>query len=140
MKKSLIGLLILNNNYKFNNGTLRFIRLISENSFDMQQQQQKKHQGQQYFKKRSSMQQQQESSREDILSNLRKWIKTGVTEKQGQIFTVLNYNILSQKLLEMHKYLYNHHEKDSLNWDIRLHNVVGEVFKSNPSILCCQVS
>lgn len=104
MKKSLIGVSILN---KFNNGTaLRFFRKIYEtHTFEMHNNQHQQHQGQHYYKNRPNMQQQH--SREDVLRDFRKWIKTEVSEKPGQVFTVLNYNILSQKLLEMHSYLYN---------------------------------
>lgn len=130
MKKSIISVSILN---KVNNGTaLRFLRKI-HNNFEMHHQQGH----QQYFKNRPNMQQ---HSREDVLRNFRKWIRTEVAEKPGEIFTVFNYNILSQKLLEMHSYLYTRHEKVALQWDLRLHNIIGEIIRYKPSILCCQVS
>jgi hypothetical protein len=96
MKKSLFGVSILNK--KFVDGkssTLKIIlrRQIHESqTFEMHQQQ---HQGQHSYKNRSNMQQHHQNSREDVLRNFRKWIKVpGVVEKQGQIFTLLNYNIL----------------------------------------------
>lgn len=144
MKKSLISGSILS---KVKNvTTLKFLRQIyylhSSEMMHHQQQQQ----GQHYYKNRPNMQQQQQQNqRDDLLRNFRKWIRTEVSEKStvqshsNQIFTVLNYNILSQKLLEMHSYLYNRHEKAALHWDLRLHNVIGEVFRAQPSVLCLQV-
>lgn len=135
MKKSLIGASILN---KFNNGSTQLLRQIYEaHFFEMHHNQQQQHQGEHYYKDRPNMQ--QKNSREDLLSNFRKWIRMEVVEKPGQLFTVLNYNLLSQKLLEQHSYLYNRHEKGALNWDLRLYNVIGEIFRAKPSILCCQV-
>jgi hypothetical protein len=81
-----------------------------------------------------------EDNNRDALSNIRKWIPVDQSRKVGFIFTVLNYNILSQQLLECHNYLYANNDHSSLKWNNRLYNIVGEIFKVNPSILCCQVS
>ncbi|KAG5673288.1 hypothetical protein PVAND_003348 [Polypedilum vanderplanki] len=75
----------------------------------------------------------------DVLSNIRKWVPVDQTNsKLGFIFTVLNYNILSQELLECHSYLYQDNARSALKWNNRLYNIAGEIFKVNPSILCCQ--
>jgi mRNA deadenylase 3'-5' endonuclease subunit Ccr4 len=69
----------------------------------------------------------------------RKWIAIDQTKKPGHTFSVLNYNILSQQLLEQHSYLYQDHNKNALNWSARLYCIIGEIFHKNPSILCLQV-
>lgn len=135
MKKSLISATILS---KFNYGTITFLRHFYENIKMYQQQQpNQNNQGQNFFNNNTPQQ-----CKEDALRNCRKWISTqnNNSEKPGQIFTILNYNILSQKLLEQHSYLYNRHDKSALRWDQRLYNVIGEIFSTNPSILCFQVS
>jgi hypothetical protein len=68
----------------------------------------------------------------------RKWVPVSPEpSKSGLAFSVLNYNILSQQLLEMHSYLY--HSKQDLRWNQRFYNIVGEIFHNNPDIMCCQV-
>lgn len=70
----------------------------------------------------------------------REWINVAKEPtKPGFAFTVLNYNILSQQLLEMHSYLYQDHSSQALRWNQRFHNLVGEILYDNPDILCCQV-
>ena len=70
----------------------------------------------------------------------REWVTVGrEPNKHGLAFTVLNYNILSQKLLEMHEYLYRDHFWQALKWQQRFPNLVGEILHNNPDILCCQV-
>lgn len=138
MKKSFTSALILS---KFNYGRITFLRHFYKN-FKMYQQQQQpnqNNQGQSFYKKNDGGDPQR--YKEDALKNCRKWIsmKT-LAEKPGQIFTILNYNILSQKLLEQHSYLYHRHDRSALTWDQRLYNVIGEIFSTNPSILCFQVS
>lgn len=141
MKKSLINSPIFLR--KFNYGTITFLRHFYQNIKMYHQQ----HQGQQYFLKNNnngsnnSINSQDQQFKENDLRNFRKWISLqNATDKHGQIFTIFNYNILSQKLLEMHSYLYNRHDKTSLRWDQRLYNIIGEIYNSNPSILCFQVS
>lgn len=134
MKKSLIGARILN---KLNYGTITFVRHFYD-KIKMYQQQQP-NQGQNLNKNNDASTRQQ--NKDDALKNCRKWIPMqNLAEKQGQIFTIKNYNILSQKLLEQHSYLYHSHDKFALRWDQRLYNVIGEIFSMNPSILCFQVS
>lgn len=139
MKKSLISAPILR---KFNYGTITFLRHFFNfnQNFKMYQQQQQ-NQGQNYFKNNNANINVQQCKEDDALRNFRKWISLkNVAERPGgQIFTILNYNILSQKLLEQHSYLYNRHDKSALRWDQRLYNVIGEIFNTNPSILCFQV-
>lgn len=106
-----------NNNNSGSNDDRRFVKEI-ERSDD----------GQRYVQK-------------DVLKNIRKWIPIGQTkEPAGFVFTIFNYNILSQALLECHSYLYQDSPRSSLKWRNRLYNIAGEIFKINPSILCCQVS
>lgn len=116
---------------KFNNATFCCLRHFYERNIEMQQ-------GQGYQPK--SNLNPQNCGEEDQLSNIRKWIPIEQTNKQGFLFTVFNYNILSQNLLEAHSYLYQHHVRNSLNWNTRLYNIIGEIFRTKPSILCCQVS
>lgn len=110
MKKSFISAPILS---KFNYGTITFLRHFYENikMYHQQQQQHSSNQGQNFFKNNNASIPQQ--CKDDALRNCRKWIsiQNDVSEKPGQIFTILNYNILSQKLLEQHSYLYGKHDK-----------------------------
>lgn len=70
----------------------------------------------------------------------REWVTVAREPKQkGLAFTVLNYNILSQSLLETHSYLYHNRGSQALKWNHRFHNLVGEILHNNPDILCCQV-
>lgn len=70
----------------------------------------------------------------------REWVTVAKEpNKHGLAFTILNYNILSQKLLEMHEYLYRDHSWQALKWHQRFSNLVGEILHNNPDILCCQV-
>jgi hypothetical protein len=122
MKKTLISAPILSKIKTINhNGTIlirQFFENSSSNSKKMhqqqqQQQQQQPDQGHTFFKtnnSNSNVQQQQEG---DTLHKFRKWIKINnqaTSDKPGQTFTILNYNILSQKLLEQHSYLYHRHD------------------------------
>lgn len=78
-------------------------------------------------------------NRENV-NEFRKWVTvTPEPKKPGHAFSVLNYNILSQQLLEMHSYLYNNHANQALHWNQRFHNLVGEILHNQPDILCCQV-
>ncbi|KAL7018119.1 hypothetical protein ACKWTF_010645 [Chironomus riparius] len=87
---------------------------------------------------RTSFNDEDKSVQRDLLKNLRKWVPIDQTNKPGFIFTIFNYNILSQQLLENHSYLYQDSPRAALKWNNRLYNIVGEIFKTNPSILCCQ--
>lgn len=117
MKKTLISAPILSKIKTINHNGAILIRQFFENSTSnskkMHQQQQKQQQqpdqGHTFFKttnnSNSSVQQ------EDTLHKFRKWIKIpAASDKPGQTFTILNYNILSQKLLEQHSYLYHRHD------------------------------
>lgn len=77
--------------------------------------------------------------KKDMLSHIRKWIPIEQNSKSGFTFTLLNYNILSQSLLDSHSYLYRENDTSSLKWNNRLYNIIGDIFKTNPSICCCQV-
>ena len=75
------------------------------------------------------------------VNDFRKWINiVPPPKKPGHHFSVLNYNILSQQLLDEHKYLYRSHSNQALLWNLRIYNLVGEIIYNNPDILCCQVS
>jgi hypothetical protein len=112
---------------KLNNANYCSIRFLYE-----------KIEGQMYQK--SDYNNQYANCEQDVLSNIRKWIPHEMTNKPGFIFTIFNYNILSQRLLEQHSYLYQSHNQNALDWKTRLYNIAGDIFKANPSILCCQVS
>jgi mRNA deadenylase 3'-5' endonuclease subunit Ccr4 len=66
----------------------------------------------------------------------REWINVAEEpSEQGLAFTVLNYNILSQQLLDMH-----YRNAHALQWNQRIQSIVGEIIKEiNPDFLCCQV-
>lgn len=76
----------------------------------------------------------------DAFSKFRKWVPVSSSREQtGFQFSVLSYNLLSQKLLDQHSYLYHDHQRHALNWDKRLNNLMNEIHSANPEILCCQV-
>ena len=132
MRKSCIGDLFL---HKWNGTkTLKFIRHLYQTKFlEMHQQHNQGQFKNQYYGR-------QTKQRKEDVNGFRKWINLNSCEqKDGQTFTIQNYNLLSQKLLEQHSYLYSLHEPTSLRWDLRLNNVIEEIFRANPSILCCQV-
>ncbi|CAH1159683.1 unnamed protein product [Phaedon cochleariae] len=56
----------------------------------------------------------------------------------GFIFTLMSYNVLAQDLLEQHPYLYQLHDQKSLNWQTRWKNILEEIKKFMPDILCLQ--
>jgi len=76
----------------------------------------------------------------NVMNQFRKWRSVNTVRDPGFVFSVFNYNILSQQLLEQHSYLYKDHQPHALNWKIRLNNLIGEIRSANPEILCCQVS
>lgn len=49
------------------------------------------------------------------------------TLKPGFTFSVMNYNVLAQSLLEGHKYHYTHHDKNNLPWKIRWKRLLEEI-------------
>lgn len=53
-------------------------------------------------------------------------------------FKVLSYNVLSQKLLQYHRYLYNDCHPETLQWSFRGTLLFNEVLRLNPDILCFQ--
>ncbi|XP_062325923.1 protein angel homolog 1 isoform X2 [Osmerus eperlanus] len=53
-------------------------------------------------------------------------------------FTVMSYNILAQDLLETNQHLYSHCPLEALQWDYRFHNLLQELQKWEPDILCLQ--
>lgn len=76
------------------------------------------------------------------INDFRRWVPVDRNlKKPGLEFSVLSYNILSQRLLEQHSYLYDHQyqDKEQLLWNRRFFNLVGEILYNKPDILCCQV-
>ncbi|MBN3287055.1 ANGE1 protein, partial [Polyodon spathula] len=59
------------------------------------------------------------------------------SERQFE-FTIMSYNILSQDLLEVNAELYAHCPPEILTWDFRLNNIIQELQKWGPDILCLQ--
>lgn len=54
------------------------------------------------------------------------------------IFTVMSYNVLSQDLLESHRYLYHKHKARALKWKHRSHILYSEIQEANADIVCLQ--
>jgi mRNA deadenylase 3'-5' endonuclease subunit Ccr4 len=97
-------------------------------------------QNQKYFNDSQKYREKVDNNNESRNILKREWINIAKEpSKPGFVFTVLNYNILSQQLLEMHSYLYPVHSAQALRWNQRFHNLVGEILYDNPDILCCQV-
>lgn len=53
-------------------------------------------------------------------------------------FTLMNYNILAQDLLEMHEDLYDKHDPVTLSWPHRYDRLIAEINLVRPDILCLQ--
>lgn len=110
---------------------LSFVRQISDNKM------QKEYQGK--YKKQNNDQKFFDDNKPNV-NEFRKWITIAAQPKKtGHYFSVLDYNILSQQLLDEHSYLYQNHSNSALNWNQRFYNLVGEIIHNNPDILCCQV-
>lgn len=60
------------------------------------------------------------------------------TNNEGLPFTVLNYNILAQTLLEGHSYLYQQCDMDDLKWTVRFKRITCEISAIKPDIICLQ--
>lgn len=74
------------------------------------------------------------------INSFRRWVPVERNVKApGLEFSVLSYNILSQRLLEQHSYLYPSQDQQQLQWNQRFYNLVGEILYNKPDILCCQV-
>lgn len=56
----------------------------------------------------------------------------------GVPFVVMSYNILSQHLLNLHPYLYAHHNPGHLSWKFRLQRIIDAILHCEPHILCIQ--
>ncbi|CAG2177792.1 unnamed protein product, partial [Oppiella nova] len=74
------------------------------------------------------------------VSKFRPFIKTNDSNSRtnGFKFSIMSYNILSQNLLNEHKYLYHHCEPTHIEWPRRGHLIVNELLESNADILCLQ--
>ncbi|XP_050080550.1 protein angel [Anopheles maculipalpis] len=53
-------------------------------------------------------------------------------------FTLMNYNILAQDLLDSHAQLYSQHDPQALPWKERSKRLTAEIETINPDILCVQ--
>lgn len=58
--------------------------------------------------------------------------------REGFVFRVLSWNILSQKLMEQHRYLYSNSLNVSLDWEYRKTQILSEIKDSNADILTLQ--
>jgi protein angel len=50
------------------------------------------------------------------------------------IFTVMSYNVLSQDLLQSHRYLYFKHKASALKWKRRSHILYAEIQQANADV------
>lgn len=50
----------------------------------------------------------------------------------------MSYNVLAQKLIEEHLYLYKRHNPKTLNWQTRWSNLLNEIKTMKPDVLCLQ--
>uniref|UniRef100_A0A182SWZ4 Endo/exonuclease/phosphatase domain-containing protein n=1 Tax=Anopheles maculatus TaxID=74869 RepID=A0A182SWZ4_9DIPT len=53
-------------------------------------------------------------------------------------FTLMNYNILAQDLLDSHAQLYSEHDPEALPWKKRSKRLTAEIANIDPDILCVQ--
>lgn len=53
-------------------------------------------------------------------------------------FTIMSYNVLAQKLLEDHKYLYRKHDTRSLAWEFRSKVLLKEIKEANADVSVSQ--
>lgn len=126
---------------KVNNGIIfSSVKSISTKNSEMEQNKQ----NQNYLKDTSKNQKYQDRDEKDETNqNLlrREWTRVNKQPtNQGLNFSLLSYNILSQKLLEFHSYLYRDHQNFALRWNRRFYNLIGEVFRLQPDICFLQVS
>lgn len=57
---------------------------------------------------------------------------------KNQTFTLMSYNILAQKLIDEHQFIYENHTAKYLNWNHRLPQLIDEILSIQPQILCLQ--
>lgn len=60
------------------------------------------------------------------------------SKKSDFEFVLMSYNVLAQKLIEEHLYLYKRHNHKTLNWQIRWSNLFNEIKTMKPDVLCLQ--
>uniref|UniRef100_A0A182YD93 Endo/exonuclease/phosphatase domain-containing protein n=1 Tax=Anopheles stephensi TaxID=30069 RepID=A0A182YD93_ANOST len=53
-------------------------------------------------------------------------------------FTLMNYNILAQDLLDSHAQLYSEHDPQALPWEERCKRLTAEIERIDPDVLCVQ--
>lgn len=55
---------------------------------------------------------------------------------EGQVkFSVMNYNVLAQELLETHPSLYKYHNPRSLHWPQRFSGIISEIRYLRPDVI-----
>lgn len=54
------------------------------------------------------------------------------------VLRLLSFNILAQHLLESYPYLYKHHDKRALPWEIRRPLLVQEILEAEANVICLQ--
>ena len=50
------------------------------------------------------------------------------------VFNVMSYNVLSQDLLQSHRYLYHKHKASALKWKHRSHILYSEIQEANADV------
>ncbi|XP_002739940.2 protein angel homolog 2-like [Saccoglossus kowalevskii] len=74
----------------------------------------------------------------------RDWIYTDIGKehirkrKPGIEFSIMSYNVLAQRLIEMNMFLYPHCNEDILKWEYRKNNLMKEIKELQADILCLQ--
>ncbi|KAL1138726.1 hypothetical protein AAG570_008788 [Ranatra chinensis] len=77
----------------------------------------------------------------DTFNSLRKeeFVNDGRLRKKDQrLFKIMNYNVLSQSLLEFHPYLYVGIPHHILRWKWRFPRILAEIASHDPDVLCLQ--
>lgn len=64
--------------------------------------------------------------------------KTSPSFSSPKSFSIMSYNVLAQRLLEDHIYLYRKHDPEALSWENRSKTLLAEIQEADPDILCLQ--
>lgn len=79
-----------------------------------------------------------------VVTGLRQWVQTkigeelerqNVTEANGLVFKIMNYNVLAQDLLTEHSYLYKRHTPAALLWERRWKNLYKEITEHDADVI-----
>lgn len=72
---------------------------------------------------------------QQILNKYRKWVDvSGESTADGTHFTVLNYNVLAQDLVQENAYLYKNHSARACLWETRWNNLYREITSFNADV------